>query len=236
MLLSLSGLLLAWGYRLAAGGAAEAARLPSDPTPATAEQVVVAASGVGLAATGLWLTAVCLIGLVDLCAGHRHRGPEGLRRPRLLHSLLRGCAPTMGAVLACSCAQAVAHADEGPPGRPGSVGNGASSTSPIRALAGLPLPDRPTTQRAPGRGTPGRPSGPPQVRRVVQPGDCLWTIAAQTLGPRPGAAATDRAWRALYAVNRDRIGPDPHLIRPGTRLVMPSATALPGPQSLHPPS
>ena len=53
------------------------------------------------------------------------------------------------------------------------------------------------------------------VTWVVRPGDTLSGIAA-ALGVRGG-------WRALYAVNRRLIGPDPGLIRPGMTLAVPGA-------------
>jgi len=53
----------------------------------------------------------------------------------------------------------------------------------------------------------------PAVRYVVQPGDTLSGIAA-ALSVRGG-------WPALYAANRQAIGPDPNLIRVGTVLTAP---------------
>jgi LysM repeat protein len=55
------------------------------------------------------------------------------------------------------------------------------------------------------------------LRYTVAPGDTLSGIAA-ALGVRGG-------WQALYAANRRVIGPDPGLIRPGTVLAAPPATA-----------
>ena len=71
-------------------------------------------------------------------------------------------------------------------------------------LSGLPLPER-----AEG------PAHPRHHAVVVRPGDTLWALAEHDL-PAP---ATDRQvsarWRAVYRRNRDVIGPDPDLIRPG---------------------
>jgi LysM repeat protein len=69
--------------------------------------------------------------------------------------------------------------------------------------------------------------GPQQpARYTVAPGDTLSAIAA-TLGV-PGG------WQALYAANRQVIGPDPNVIRPGAVLTAPrtAAPARPG-QSAH---
>jgi hypothetical protein len=63
---------------------------------------------------------------------------------------------------------------------------------------------------------------PPQTTVVVRPGDCLWTIAAGRLGPGATNADIDRAWRAIWDANRDRIGADPNLIHPGLMLTVPA--------------
>jgi LysM repeat protein len=54
----------------------------------------------------------------------------------------------------------------------------------------------------------------PAASYVVRPGDTLSGIAA--------ALAVRGGWPALYAANRNVIGPDPDVIRPGTVLVLPS--------------
>jgi hypothetical protein len=53
----------------------------------------------------------------------------------------------------------------------------------------------------------------PVVRWTVRPGDTLFGIAA--------ALAVHGGWQSLYAANRQAIGPDPDLIRPGIILVAP---------------
>jgi LysM repeat protein len=56
---------------------------------------------------------------------------------------------------------------------------------------------------------------------VVHRGDSLWSIAARHLDPDASAAEVDRSWRQWFSLNRDRIGPDPDLIRPGQVLRAP---------------
>lgn len=91
----------------------------------------------------------------------------------------------------------------------------AHADSTDRALDGLRLPDRPVVTAAPA------------VRAlttdtvVVLPGDTLWAIAAEHLGPRADAAAIARATRRWYAANRRVIGAEPDLIQPGQRLAPP---------------
>jgi hypothetical protein len=61
------------------------------------------------------------------------------------------------------------------------------------------------------------------VRYTITPGDTLSGIAA-ALG-LPGG------WQSLYAANRQSIGPDPDVLRPGTVLVTAQAAAASGPSS-----
>lgn len=59
---------------------------------------------------------------------------------------------------------------------------------------------------------------------VVVPGDCLWKIARSLLvadGLPPSGSATSDLWRSIYAMNREVIGPNPHLIFPGQVLALP---------------
>ncbi len=82
------------------------------------------------------------------------------------------------------------------------------ATSP--RTAGDPLPG---TERA------AAPAGAGRVR--VRAGDSLWSIAGHRLGPAAPASRIQQEWPRWYAVNRQLIGADPNLIRPGTRLRIP---------------
>lgn len=57
---------------------------------------------------------------------------------------------------------------------------------------------------------------------VVQPGDCLWSLAARSLGPSATTARTAATWPSWWSTNRAVIGDDPDLLQPGTRLVPPA--------------
>lgn len=50
---------------------------------------------------------------------------------------------------------------------------------------------------------------------AVKPGESLWSIAKLNFGD-------GSKWNEIYALNKDKIGPDPNLITPGLDLVMPS--------------
>ena len=58
---------------------------------------------------------------------------------------------------------------------------------------------------------------------VVAPGDSLWSISARWLGPDATAQQIADGVERIYALNKDRIGPDLNLIFVGQRLVLPSA-------------
>lgn len=57
---------------------------------------------------------------------------------------------------------------------------------------------------------------------VVAPGESLWSISRDRLGADADAAAIDRAWHLVWHSNRDVVGPNPHLIVPGTVLTIPA--------------
>jgi nucleoid-associated protein YgaU len=87
-------------------------------------------------------------------------------------------------------------------------------------LIGLPLPDR-TTGSALTTTSPAVLGGAHTV--VVRRGDTLWSISARLLAGTATDARVVRTWHRLHRLNLARIGPDPDLILPGTRLVVPPA-------------
>jgi nucleoid-associated protein YgaU len=69
------------------------------------------------------------------------------------------------------------------------------------------------------------PAAPPADRlHVVRPGECLWSIAADRLGPRATDAEIAAEWPRWYRANRALIGPDPGLLLVGQRLRAPHPT------------
>lgn len=100
---------------------------------------------------------------------------------------------------------------------------GPDATGERHVLAGLPLPDRPTTDR-------GAAALPHPARAVtVRPGDTLWALAHDQLGPGASDGAIADHVRTLHRRNAAVIGPDPDLILPGQRLQLP-----PTPRRDHP--
>lgn len=100
--------------------------------------------------------------------------------------------------------------------------------------APVPVDGGPDSAQAPPRpGHEGTPIGlgplRPPVRIsssdtvVVRPGDCLWSLAAQHLGPEATEVAIAAEWPRWYAANADVIGDNPDLLVPGLRLRTPGA-------------
>ena len=91
-------------------------------------------------------------------------------------------------------------------------------------LGGLPLPDRTSGSMPAARAPRSVPMEAP-TEVVVQPGDTLWSIASGFLDPAADGTEITAAWHRLHRRNVDRVGADPDLIRPGTRLVVPGSLA-----------
>ena len=107
-----------------------------------------------------------------------------------------------------------------------------AATPPASARATHAAPDQPgakaTVIATTGRAVPSSLDAPPVHTRplrlaeiVVAPGDTLWDIARRHLPQPARASAVARAWPQWYSANRDRIGPDPSLLRVGTPLRVP---------------
>ena len=56
---------------------------------------------------------------------------------------------------------------------------------------------------------------------VVSPGDCLWSITSERLGPRATPQQIAIGVERIYALNQNRIGSDPNLIFVGQKLSLP---------------
>ena len=56
---------------------------------------------------------------------------------------------------------------------------------------------------------------------VVEPGESLWSISEERLGPDATARRVGKHTERLWALNRGRIGPDPNIIQVGQELSLP---------------
>lgn len=87
----------------------------------------------------------------------------------------------------------------------------------------LPVSHHPPPARPhPPHNDGARRSTPPPHPVVVEPGDTLWSIAAERLGPGASPAEIAGEWPRWYAANRKDIGSDPGFIRPGQQLRPPA--------------
>lgn len=66
-----------------------------------------------------------------------------------------------------------------------------------------------------------RPDQGPEV--AVRPGDSLWSLSAARLGPFASDVDIAVDWPRIYQANKDVIGGNPHLLRPGQILRLPPA-------------
>ncbi len=206
----LAGALVAWLLPpVAPGGAAQ---------PGGFGQLLVACCALaGAACTGwLWLLVTLVV------ADARGDRPARAGIPPVVRRIVLGlCGLSLAGGLTTPAH--AARADRPVPGP-----TSASATESL--LEGLPLPDRATSTTAwlgslgaLARSRPTespRPSPRPDAIRV-QPGDTLWGLAAAGLPADAGSEEIDRRWRQIYRTNRDAIGADPDLIRPGQRLLLP---------------
>ncbi len=123
-----------------------------------------------------------------------------------------------------------------PPRRPA-----AWTPTPVPALPGVPhvppaappgtsavahpqwRPLSPVIEPGPLAGRPLRLQQPAEkgAEVTVRPGDSLWTLSAARLGPFASDVDIALDWPRLYQANRDVIGANPHLLRPGQILRIP---------------
>lgn len=200
---------------LAAAAAAAALRAWQPPLPLTRaawaawlshaapDQAVVT-----LAAVAAWGCLAWLAASVILTVAARLPGQAGRVATAVEHRLTP---PTLRRLLEAALGAAVVTGAVGP-ALPAAAETGAPSAPSVDRPAGAFIVDaapRPTGER-------------PLAREVVvRSGDTLWGLAARRLGPGAGNAAIAAAWPEWYAANRDVIGADPDLIRPGQRLQPP---------------
>jgi nucleoid-associated protein YgaU len=155
--------------------------------------VLVCALGV-LAAAAAWLTVAVGLTLTTALLRCTHTAAGRLAQritPTVCRALLGGIC---GAAVLAAPAAAL----------PASAG-----------AAALPLPDRPVGVRT----VPAVADADDSVR--VRAGDTLWAIAARHLPATATDGRVARAWPVWFRHNRGPIGPDPHLIHPGTCLTVP---------------
>ena len=170
-------------------------------------------AGVLLVCAGwLWLVTTCAV-------IEAWRGASARRRaagPGFPTPCLPGVPRVVRRVVLVACGVAVAGSIVQPAlaDTSGSGPDPHPHRSAAAVLDGLPLPDRAVGRRK-------EPRRPAPATVLVAPGDTLWSIAAAGLPLGAGDARIGRRWHAIYAANRDLVGPDPDLIEPGQLLRLP---------------
>ncbi len=87
-----------------------------------------------------------------------------------------------------------------------------------------------TDENAGAPGASSRLAPEPSTRLVVSPGDSLWSVSQEQIGPDATPQQIAYEVERIFEFNRDRIGEDSNLIFPGQELLMPpvsGATAAP---------
>ncbi|WP_022871868.1 LysM peptidoglycan-binding domain-containing protein [Nesterenkonia alba] len=189
--------------------------------------------GVGLLAAGtgaalsLWW---CLCAAVTcLSVVLEHRSPR--RRGRLPHLapgfMRRTAALVLGIGLAASATPAAADTSPYPAERieapvfTATASENSSETLQEETVKGplftphIPSPSAERHLQLPQR------ESQESTQVTVKPGDSLWTIAAEHLGPQATDWEIARHWPRWYEANRTVIGDDPALLQPGTILTPP---------------
>jgi nucleoid-associated protein YgaU len=198
------------------------------------EDAVLGACGLALFGCLVWLLLSVTVAATSFAAARL--SPGGAVAGRLERVAERTCPAVVRRAVALALGAAL------------SAGAGAAQAvpdgrhhDPRAVLSGLALPDRVTgagarvvapavvlrAQPATGgrgdvaarRATGAPVAGPDSV--TVRPGDSLWSIAAGLLGPGASNAEIARTWHRIAVHNGERLGPDPDLILPGTRLSVP---------------
>lgn len=188
------------------------------------DRVVTGVCALALLGCTVWvLTTTAAVVLVDL---GRLLAPDSAALGTLGAAVDRACPAVVRGVVTATLGLALGTAVAAP--ALADPASGPSTTHDTGRLTGLALPDRTT-----GAASATSASRTPALRRAlrptrvvtVRPGDSLWSIAADLLPTHADDAAITRTWQHLHHVNAARVGKDPDLILPGTRLLVPDDIA-----------
>ena len=206
-----------------------------DPTAAPDAAVATAAAVLGWLVL-CWLALGVTLTLVGALSGAltSAAGPWGDSRSSVAPSVVRQAVQrsirvslVAGAVGSAVVAPTVAIASPTPSAadvrltdRP------APSTWPV--LDRPAHPGAPTATHAPTPAAAAEPTAPARTgegRYRVRSGDSLWSIAARHLPAGASQAEIARAWPRWWRLNREVVGADPSLIRPGQVLRVPGTAS-----------
>ncbi len=201
------------------GSALALLRMPLEQSPDGAAGPLLALVALTGWALLLWLALVGTALLATRLPGAPGAGASCVAARLAPAAVRRLLAVALGIGLAAGTSAAWAAGPGGPGGQSGSGGpRGPALDWPV-AAAPAAFTDGPSLDWPVAAGHPA--VAPPPAAYVVRQGDSLWSIAAAQLPPHAGPARVASAWPAWWSANRSRIGADPDLIHPGTRLTPP---------------
>ena len=184
-----------------------------DPTAA-----LVGVIGLAAWAVAAWLLVTAAATAGGHLPGRTGRAAAGLSRRIAPATLRRAVEVALGLTVTTAVLGAGPAAASTP-----SLDWGAQVEASVPALDWGSAPTTAPATAAPAT-TPEPAPEPTSV--IVAPGDSLWALAERDLARRsataPSDAAVAQAWPAWWAANREAVGPDPHLLHPGTSLTPPA--------------
>lgn len=193
-------------------------RWPIAPTAATFDELVGLLAAVVAGALLAWLACVVVVTALSRLPGAAGRRADAVAASITPLVVRRAARLAIGVAITAGPVAGTAPAIAGTVGSP-IADPGSSDVTGGPALPGVGRPGHPSAG-------PSRSSGPAVDHQyggvVVTPGDCLWRIAARTLGPNPTNAAIAAEWPRWYEANRAVIGADPDLLHPGMVLRAPA--------------
>lgn len=185
----------------------------------------------GADAVVLVLAQICLLAILTWAAAITAVTALAAARPRpALQRLFLAVTPlaarsVIGLALGVSALTMSACASTAPPHTLPSTAPAYAASSDAFDWPSTPTPTPPPSSAQPPATTaPAAPATdlPADGVHVVQPGECLWSIAYELLGP--SAPPRDAAYLvdAIYAANSSLIGADPNLLNSGMTLTLPA--------------
>lgn len=199
-------------------GPATALRLLTTPQGGDPTSALVGVLGLAAWALATWLLVTATATAGGHLPGRTGRAAAGLARRIAPATLRRAVEVALGLTVTTAVLGA---------------GPAAASTPSLDwgTQVGVPVPAldwgaAPTTAPTPGSPATTPEPQPAATAVVVAPGDSLWALAERDLArgsaTAPSDAAVAQAWPAWWAANREAVGPDPHLLHPGTSLTPPA--------------
>lgn len=198
-------------------GPSTALRLLTTPRGDDPTAALVGVIGLAAWALAAWLLVTAAATAGGHLPGRAGRAAAGLARRIAPATLRRAVEVALGLTVTTAVLGAGPAAASTP-----SLDWGAQVEASVPALdwGSAPAPAAPAVPQ------PARAPAPEPPSVVVAPGDSLWALAERDLAQRtataPSDAAVAQAWPAWWAANREAVGPDPHLLHPGTSLTPPA--------------